>query len=166
MLLLHGSDSRTSQHWPSDRLTPASGTMLSANPVSARNPSGATGFRLLDNQINLQAGRLTCTPRNPDQTPRSRPPSGTSSPRGEFAPPTLRQGRSGRSGRSGPSPRGEFAPPTLRHVPWLANVNIPYSSEGRIRPSYIAARSLTGDLAGEWLLRGANSPLLHCGQNL
>ena len=36
------------------------------------------------------------------------------------------------------------------------------SSEGRIRPSYIAARAST-PAGRNAQLRGANSPLLHCG---
>ena len=107
--------------------------------------------------------------------------------RGEFAPPTLRQRRLTlwRAGCS--ATRGEFAPPTLRHL-FDGFIDHPLPAyEGRIRPSYIAATPASPDMGwscsptrGEFApptlrrsgsvpssrlrqLRGANSPLLHCG---
>ena len=90
------------------------------------------------------------------------------------------------SAREAP-PRGEFAPPTLRPVAagrteihcGLRGANSPLlhcgaerpqawaflglGSEGRIRPSYIAAAGEGTQWRSTIRLRGANSPLLHCG---
>ena len=110
--------------------------------------------------------------------------------RGEFAPPSLRLVllmkrplRSPLRGANSPLPhcgvltshegqwqahstRGEFAPPSLRHL--VAEVGCAHYLiyEGRIRPSLIAAASRTWILKEAVPLRGANSPLPHCGPGL
>ena len=61
------------------------------------------------------------------------------------------------------TPRGEFAPPTLRPMLLLAWVSWLCLTEGRIRPSYIAAARGGSERYRPALHRGANSPLLHCG---
>ena len=62
-----------------------------------------------------------------------------------------------------PAPRGEFAPPTLRLDDIVRYILKHHSSEGRIRPSYIAAWASISTVEACLSLRGANSPLLHCG---
>ena len=86
--------------------------------------------------------------------------------RGEFAPPTLRLFDSVAAGVLLCATRGEFAPPTLRRSRPASGRLPPTGYEGRIRPSYIAARSSEerGVCCAE--LRGANSPLLHCGMKI
>ena len=68
-----------------------------------------------------------------------RKPSTATAPRGEFAPPTLRHDLVSVGAGGCAAPRGEFAPPTLRPPPFNAPLLSLLSSEGRIRPSYIAA---------------------------
>ena len=115
-------------------------------------------------------------------------PTGSVSTRGEFAPPSLRHVGSAIRRRRVPATRGEFAPPSLRHhrraeiagrpIPYegrirpsliAASFTFPrrrYSStyEGRIRPSLIAAGIMPGNMRLICCLRGANSPLPHCGR--
>ena len=89
---------------------------------------------------------------------------GVIAPRGEFAPPTLRLGAQPHRPPPPSTPRGEFAPPTLRPGFMRAGIcPMPSGSEGRIRPSYIAAWAERADGGCRQRLRGANSPLLHCG---
>ena len=83
--------------------------------------------------------------------------------RGEFAPPTLRRLTPLYHPPPRSATRGEFAPPTLRRS---ARPPIPITFlcyEGRIRPSYIAAPRTGSRVLPCSSLRGANSPLLHCG---
>ena len=60
-------------------------------------------------------------------------------------------------------PRGEFAPPTLRPGLPSQQRRGRGNTEGRIRPSYIAACSFRNRQLFHRFHRGANSPLLHCG---
>ena len=68
----------------------------------------------------------------------------SSAPRGEFAPPTLRPSPPYNVGKEYDAPRGEFAPPTLRPLGRGFRRLCFCHSEGRIRPSYIAAPGLWG----------------------
>ena len=86
------------------------------------------------------------------------------STRGEFAPPSLRlcPGDFIPGGTAGTT-RGEFAPPSLR-LTYATQGNVAQSDyEGRIRPSLIAAPLLPRPPGHHPGLRGANSPLPHCG---
>ncbi len=86
--------------------------------------------------------------------------------RGEFAPPSLRR-QCQRGGEQEPRPtRGEFAPPSLRQDGIGASRPGSLCYEGRIRPSLIAAPLTPVRSAGVVRLRGANSPLPHCGSNV
>ena len=59
--------------------------------------------------------------------------------------------------------RGEFAPPSLRReVAGVPGRRVP-AYEGRIRPSLIAAPGWEPGGPNPAVLRGANSPLPHCG---
>ncbi len=93
----------------------------------------------------------------------ARPPKISPSTRGEFAPPSLRHiGCRRGPGQDGPT-RGEFAPPSLRLSRVSAVVDLLADYEGRIRPSLIAAAADRLGRTGRANLRGANSPLPHCG---
>ena len=86
-----------------------------------------------------------------------------SATRGEFAPPSLRRVSGGiRPGLPGAT-RGEFAPPSLRLRLRSGGGLVRRSYEGRIRPSLIAAFPSWPPTLHRLLLRGANSPLPHCG---
>ena len=86
-------------------------------------------------------------------------------PRGEFAPPTLRRFGLCCALRPFGAPRGEFAPPTLRPDEDPAEAGGVAATEGRIRPSYIAAETVIHTPSPPAPHRGANSPLLHCGED-
>ena len=83
--------------------------------------------------------------------------------RGEFAPPSLRQVDKLDGWLESLATRGEFAPPSLRR--WSTRRSRIWFStyEGRIRPSLIAAKGGERGCGGGMWLRGANSPLPHCG---
>ncbi len=85
------------------------------------------------------------------------------STRGEFAPPSLRPFHWLAPGGAGLPTRGEFAPPSLRQRKSQYHATYPPVYEGRIRPSLIAAGRHRRDRQAIRPLRGANSPLPHCG---
>ena len=82
-----------------------------------------------------------------------RPLRSPSAPRGEFAPPTLRPACGQLFSAPVSAPRGEFAPPTLRPLLLSVEFGLPAGTEGRIRPSPIAARRFAD--------RSAISPIIH-----
>ena len=91
------------------------------------------------------------------------PAGGHRATRGEFAPPSLRPTLKPFPGLPPPPTRGEFAPPSLRPGPGDGRPLPPPLYEGRIRPSLIAAPVLRRRVNADSRLRGANSPLPHCG---
>ena len=82
--------------------------------------------------------------------------------RGEFAPPSLRQVHPGRQPDGTAATRGEFAPPSLRHVrgggvQWYVNLR---GANSPLPHCGFYAEPLRQQGRR---LRGANSPLPHCG---
>ena len=62
--------------------------------------------------------------------------------------------------------RGEFAPPSLRRLAYCSTPSKKRAYEGRIRPSLIAAMMYSLTYGVCLMLRGANSPLPHCGTTI
>ena len=61
-----------------------------------------------------------------------------------------------------PTPRGEFAPPTLRHVQRRTRLHRKQPPRGEFAPPTLRLQAVDDELPGLGH-RGANSPLLHCG---
>ena len=84
--------------------------------------------------------------------------------RGEFAPPSLRQGSVRASSRPTRFYEGRIRPSLIAATAGISHQSTSTTDyEGRIRPSLIAAAGRPGFSRRSVRLRGANSPLPHCG---
>ena len=83
----------------------------------------------------------------------------------EFDPPSLRRFPHQNIRPPSTTTRVEFDPPSLRQSGDVPGWSTPRGNEGRIRPSFIAARPLRAASSAAAVQRGSNSTLLHCGMD-